>query len=215
MLRILGRRNSFNVQKVMWLVGELDLPHTHVPAGGSFGLTQTPEFLAMNPHGRVPVIEDAGTVVWESHAVLRYLAAQYGGPAWWPEAAATRSQFDRWMDWSQATLHPAFINEVFWTFYRTPEAQQDAARIARGVARCGELFSLLERWLEGRSYMEGETLSLADITVGTPLYRYFALEIERPALPRLEAYYARLQARPAYATHVMVPFDELKGRQGF
>jgi glutathione S-transferase len=78
MLKVWGRRSSFNLQKVMWLVGELGLPHEHIPAGGDFGLNDTPEFLAMNPHGRVPVIDDDGTVVWESQTILRYLAAKYG-----------------------------------------------------------------------------------------------------------------------------------------
>jgi glutathione S-transferase len=78
MLKVWGRRSSFNLQKVMWLVGELGLPHEHIPAGGDFGLNDTPEFLAMNPHGRVPVIDDDGIVVWESQTILRYLAAKYG-----------------------------------------------------------------------------------------------------------------------------------------
>ena len=94
MLTIWGRRNAFNVQKVLWLAGELDLPHGHVPAGGDFGGLDDPAFRAMNPHGRVPVIDDGGTVVWESHAILRYLAARDG--RLWPAGPAARSQADRW-----------------------------------------------------------------------------------------------------------------------
>src|SRR5262245_62964304 len=114
MLKVWGRRSSFNVQKVMWLVGELGLPHAHIPAGGSFGGLDTPEFRAMNPHGRVPVIDDAGVVVWESHAVLRYLAARYGRPRFWSDDPAARSHADRWMDWSQTRLQPDFLMGVFW-----------------------------------------------------------------------------------------------------
>lgn len=106
MLTVWGRRSSFNVQKVLWLVEELGLRHQHIPAGGSFGGLDTPAFLAINPHGRVPVIDDGGTVVWESHSILRYLAARYGDARWWPEDAAERSTADRWMDWSQTTLQP-------------------------------------------------------------------------------------------------------------
>ena len=97
MLKVWGRRNSFNVQKVMWLIGELDLPHEHINAGGSFGLVNEPAFLAMNPHGRVPVIADDGSVIWESHAILRYLAATYGAGHFWQADAVSRSQWDRWM----------------------------------------------------------------------------------------------------------------------
>ncbi len=80
MLKIWGRRNSFNVQKVMWLISELGIVHQHISAGGKFGGLNTPEFLSMNPHGRVPCILDKETAVWESHAILRYLAARYGQP---------------------------------------------------------------------------------------------------------------------------------------
>src|SRR5579864_4377588 len=110
MLRIWGRRSAFNVQKVMWLLGELSLAYQHVEAGGSFGGLDAPEFLRMNPHGRIPVIDDNGVVVWESHAIIRYLAATYGAGRLWPEDAAARSHADRWMDWSLATLLPAFFD---------------------------------------------------------------------------------------------------------
>lgn len=91
MLSVWGRRSSFNVQKVMWLIGELGLKHQHIPAGGGHGIKDTQEFRAMNPHGKVPVINDNGVVVWESHSILRYLAASYGRPSFWNDDAAARS----------------------------------------------------------------------------------------------------------------------------
>src|SRR5689334_7448020 len=91
MLTVYGRKSSYNLQKVMWLVAELGLPHEHIELGGDFGGLDAPAFLAMNPHGRVPVIKDGDTVVWESQAILRYLAAMYGRPQFWAEDAATRS----------------------------------------------------------------------------------------------------------------------------
>jgi len=215
MLKVWGRRNSQNVQKVLWLAGELGLPHEHVPAGGAFGRLADPDFGALNPNRMVPVIEDDGVVVWESHAILRYLAATYGGDAWWPADPGERSGFDRWMDWAQAQWQPAFLSGVFWGFYRTPEAQRDAKAIARSLARCTELLQVVERQLVGRTYLTGDRLTLGDIPLGSCLYRYFELEIERPALPRVEAWYAELAARPAYREHVMLPFDDLKGRLAF
>ncbi|HVI87955.1 MAG TPA: glutathione S-transferase family protein [Dongiaceae bacterium] len=211
MLKVWGRRNSFNVQKVMWLIGELDLPHEHIDAGGSFGLVNEPAFLAMNPHGRVPVIEDNGTAIWESHAILRYLAATYGAGHFWQADAVSRSQWDRWMDWSQASLHRDFL-DLFWSFYRTPEPQRDWNLIKTHLKLTQEHYALLDRHLAGRRFMVGDTLSLADITIGATLYRYFELEIERSPLPHLEAWYASLCRRPAYRQHVMVPFGELRGR---
>lgn len=211
MLKVWGRRNAFNVQKVMWLIGELGLEHEHIPVGGAFHGLDAPQFLAMNPHGRIPVIDDDGVVVWESHAILRYLAARYGGSRIWFDDAAARSYPDRWMDWSQTTLQPAFLDGVFLAYYRTPEAQRNWPAIHAGVARCAQLYELLDRWLEGRQFLLGDEFSLADIPAGTTLYRYFELDTERPAIPNVGAWYARLRERPAYREHVMIPFEDLKG----
>jgi glutathione S-transferase len=215
MLEVWGRRSSANVQKVLWLVGELDLPHDHVPAGGNFGGLDAPEFLALNPHGKVPVIRDGSVVVWESHAILRYLAATYGAGRFWSAEPAARAPVDGWMDWAQTALQPAFLGGVFWAFYRTPPAQRDEAAVAAALDRTHRLLSLVETQLAGRSFVTGEALSLADMAIGTHLFRYFELKIDRPSLPRLEAWYDRLRERPAYREHVMVPFEELEGRLAF
>jgi len=212
MLTIWGRKSSFNLQKVMWLVGELQLAHRHIEAGGQFGGLDTPEFRAMNPHGKVPVIEDDGVVVWESHAILRYLAARYARGSFWQDDPAERSLSDRWMDWSQTTLQPDFLSGVFWGFYRTPQAQRDLAAIKNKVALCSRHFALLDRHLADRAFMLGDALTLADIPIATNLYRYFNLDIDRPSVPNVEAWYRRLQDRGAYRQHVMVPFQELYGR---
>ncbi|SMF65361.1 glutathione S-transferase [Tistlia consotensis] len=215
MLKVWGRRSSFNLQKVLWLVGELELAHEHIPAGGSFGRLDEPDFRALNPHGRVPVIDDGGLAVWESHAILRYLAARYGRGRFWSDDPAERAPVDGWMDWSQTALQPAFLTGVFWGWYRTPEPQRDRAAVSRSLARCAELFDRLDRQLAGRPFLLGGALSLADVTAGTHLYRYFELEIERPSLPNVEAWYRRLQERPAYREHVMLPFGELRGQLAY
>ncbi|CAA2138884.1 glutathione S-transferase family protein [Hyphomicrobium sp. ghe19] len=213
MLKVWGRRNSLNVQKVMWLVGELNLSHEHIAAGGDFGKLDTPAYLAMNPHGRIPTIDDEGHAVWESHAILRYLAARYGKDRFWSDDAFERSNYERWMDWSATTLQPAFLNDVFWAFYRTPDAERDWSIINRGVEQSAKHFGLLDRWLQGKEHMLGESLSLADITTGALLFRYYGIEIERPSLPNVEAWYERLKARPAYREHVMVAFNDLYGKR--
>jgi glutathione S-transferase len=212
MLTVWGRHSSFNLQKVMWLLGELGIEHRHVQAGGEFGGLDTPEFRAMNPFGRVPVIDDDGTIVWESHAILRYLAARYGHGRFWSDDPGERSQADRWMDWSQTALQPDFLVGVFWGFYRTPEPERDWPAIEPKIARCAQHFRLLDDVLANRRFLCGNTLTLADIPAGTSLYRYFELEIERPSVPNVEAWYRRLQERRAYREHVMVPFSELRER---
>ncbi len=211
-LKIWGRRSSFNIQKVLWLVGELGLSHQHIPAGGDHGGLDDPSFLAMNPHGRVPVINDDGVVVWESHAILRYLAARYGGPAWWPETPAARVVADGWMDWAQTALQRDFLTGVFWGWYRTPEAQRDNRAVEVALSACARHFKLLDKILTDRPFLSGDAIGLADIPAGTHLYRYSELEIDRPKTPNVEAWCARLQERAAYRDAVMVPFDEMKGR---
>jgi glutathione S-transferase len=212
MLKVWGRRNSFNVQKVLWLIGELGLAHEHIPAGGDFGRLDEPGFRALNPHGRVPVIQDGDLAVWESHAILRYLAACYGGIEFWSDDPAERSYVDRWMDWAQAELQPALLDGIFWGYYRTPEAQRDWPAIRRSLRLCDRLFGMIDTVLSSRAFLIGNSLSLADIPAGTSLYRYFELDIERPPLPNVTAWYGRLKQRPAYREHVMIPFLDLRGR---
>jgi glutathione S-transferase len=215
MLKIWGRKNSINVQKAMWAVGELGLTHERIDAGGPFGGLDTEEFRAMNPNARVPVIDDDGAIVWESQVIVRYLAAKYGDGGIWPSDPVARAQSDQWMEWTTTDLQPAFIGGVFWNFYRTPEPQRNWNAIRQGIARSAILFRLLDRHLADKNFIAGDTLTIGDIAAGTQCYRYFELEIDRPAIPNVEAWYDRLQERPAYREHVMVPFDDLRGKLSF
>jgi glutathione S-transferase len=215
MLKVWGRANSINVQKAMWAIGELGIEHERIDAGGIFGGLDTPRFRAMNPNARVPVIDDDGAIVWESHAIVRYLAAKYGAGSLWPSDPAERSLSDRWMDWTIADLQPAFVGGVFWNFYRTPAERRNWPAIRQAVSRSAALFQLLDRHLEGRVFLAGDRPTIGDIAAGAQLYRYFQLEIERPALRHVEAWYGRLRERPAYRQHVMIPFDDLRGRLEF
>ena len=208
MLKIWGRRNSFNVQKVMWLVGELGLEHQHIDAGGSFGGLDRPEFLQMNPHGRVPVVDDDGITVWESHSIIRYLSAKYGPGSFWIDEPVQRSFADRWMDWTLATLQPDFM-DLFWGFYRPKNAI--GRRSTRWSPDVPDTFGCY-RHLAGKCGLAGNRLTMADIPAGTAPYRYFELEIDHPAVPNVTAWYERLQLRTPYRQHVMIPFDDLRGR---
>ena len=215
MLKVWGRRSSFNVQKVMWLVDELGLAHEHIDAGGKFGGLDAPEFLAMNPHGKVPVIDDDGTIVWELQAILRYLAARHGGARWWPEDPLSGHWPNCWMDWSATALQPDFLMGVFWGSIAHRRHSAICLRSARKSQTCASHFRLIDRILHDRHHLLGDALTLADIPAGSALFRYFELEIERPDLPNVQAWYGRLQARPAYRAHVMIPFDELRGRLAY
>ena len=162
--------------------------------------------------GRVPVIVDGETTVWESHAILRYLAARYGAGRFWSDDPAARSQWERWMDWAQASLQPDFLTGVFWGFYRTPAAQRDMRAVEDKIRHCTRHFQLLNTILAEGAFLLGDRLPLADIPAGTHLYRYFGLDIARPRVPNAERWYRTLAERPAYRAHVMVPFGDLFGR---
>jgi glutathione S-transferase len=209
MLKIWGRATSSNVQKAMWAVGELAIPHERVDVGGKFGGLETPAYRAMNPNALVPTLQDGDLTVWESHAIVRYLAAQYGQGRLWPADAKARARSDKWMDWVPNTLG-ADSWTVFGGLIRTAPSKQNKPAIADGAKRLGEKYATADRELASKPFISGDSLTIGDIPLGTSLYRYFTLPIARPSLPNLEAYYARLAARPAYATHVMVSYDELR-----
>tara|TARA_A100001037_G_scaffold54562_1_gene46894 strand:+ start:407 stop:1054 length:648 start_codon:yes stop_codon:yes gene_type:complete len=215
MLKVWGRQSSLNVQKVMWLVDELGVECEHTELGGSFGGLDEPSFRAKNPHGKVPVIEDGDTVVWESHAILRYLADAHGNETLYPREPAARAGVEQWIEWTQTMLLHDFLQGVFWGFYRTPEPDRNVPAVERSIRRCGRHVQVLDALLEGRQFLLGDSLTLADVPAGTCLYRYFNIEIERPKVPNVEAWYARLQERTPYQAQIMVPFGELYGRLAY
>jgi glutathione S-transferase len=162
-----------------------------------------PFYRKMNPNGRVPTIEDEGFVLWESNAIVRYLSAKHGNGTLWPNDLRQRADADRWMDWATSTLAPA-ITPVFWGLIRTPPEKRDPKAIEEGAKKLGEAFQVLEQSLDARDYVAGKSFTMGDIPLGAFVYRWYALEVKRPELSRVEAYYQRLQQRSAYKKHVML-----------
>ena len=213
-LKLWGRTNSSNVQKVAWLLAELGLPYEQINVGGKYGGLDTPAFLALNPFAKIPALQHGDTAIRESHTILRYLAATFATTpelaVLWPATPAQQAQIDAWLDWTLASLQPAFV-DLFVSFYRTPPAQHNLPQIEQALTRLNAHFSALDQQLAQRAFMAADTLTLADFGAGTVLHRYFTLDIQRPDLPHVSAWYQRLLARPAYATHVAVSFEELRG----
>lgn len=207
MITLWGRANSVNVMKVLWLLDELALPFHRIDAGGAFGRTTDPDYLAMNPNATVPtLVMPNGWSLWESNAILRYLCrTQPGGNAFYPEAPEARADVERWMDWQLASLGEP-MRVLFWTFVRTPEAERDMAAVAKALSQANRLWGMLEAQLATRDYPAGP-FSIADMALGGFLHRWFSLPIERAEMPRLRAWYERLLERPAYRKHVAVPMS--------
>lgn len=201
MLTIWGRLNSHNVKKVVWLAEEIGLPYVRHDVGGAFGMDDA--YRAKNPNALIPTIEDDDLVLWESNAILRYMASRHGGTRWWPMDAAVRARADRWMDWQFGyadAQRGAFINLV-----RLPPDARDADAVARSATACARLMGILERQLGETAWLSGAHLGIGDIPMGVYAHTWFTLDIERPALPRVADWYERLRARPGYARRVMIP----------
>ena len=203
MLKVWGRTNSINVQKVMWTIAELGLAHEHVSVGGAFGGLDTDDYGAMNPNRRIPVLIDGDVTVWESNAVVRYLCATYSAGALWATDPGERSLADRWMDWQAATVAPDLII-AFLGLIRTPEAERDMTSINAAVGRLNGHMAILDAHLQQNAWVGGDVLSMGDIPVGALAYRWLNMPMDRPDLPAVSAYHARLAERPAFREHVMI-----------
>ena len=203
MLKVWGRKNSSNVRKVLWCAEELALPYNREEAGGAFGVVDSPEYRALNPNGRVPMIEDDGFVLWESNTIVRYLAARYGSDtSWYQLDVCVRAQADKWMDWTTSSFAGPF-RDLFWGILRTPAEQQDWVLINAASKHCAELLSLVDQALSQKPYLSGDEIGMGDIPLGSFIYAWFEMPIERPGMQHLEAWYERLKLRPAYRNAVM------------
>ncbi len=209
MITVYGRNTSSNVQPVIWLLSELNLPHKRIDAGGSFGGTDTPEYRKMNPMGLIPSLEDDDVTMFESQAIMRYIAGRHG-EEFWPTDPITRAPIDQWMEWAKTTIAPNVVYKVFWQLIRTPATNRDHAALEEAVLALRHIMFIADDQLSKNDWLAGDTMSLADISFGAQLFRYFTLPFERAELPALSAYYSRLTERPAYAEHVMVSYESLR-----
>jgi glutathione S-transferase len=203
-MKIWGRANSINVMKVLWCADECGLKYDREDVGMAYGGNDQKWYLDMNPNGVVPTIDDGGRIIWESNSCVRYIAAKYAAGTLWPNDPGQRSEADRWMDWQLSTISEP-MRQIFWGLVRTPAEKRDMAAIKKAAVDAGKLWARLDQKLEGRLYVAGQHLTMGDIPVGCFVHRWYALDVERPELRNVRAWYERLKARPAYAKHVMPP----------
>jgi len=203
-LTLWGRKNSINVMKTVWCLDELGLPFERIDVAGEFGIRNAPEYPTLNPNLTVPTLRDGEFVLWESNVIVRYLSEKHGKGTLFPAEPERRWLAEQWMDWMQTRLNPP-MSIILRQLVRTPPAERDLAAVEAAQKSATEAWQIMEAHLASRPYMTGDTFTMGDIPVGAAVYRWYAFAIERPALPHVEAWYERLQAREPYRTHVMLP----------
>ncbi len=201
MLKLWGRTNSVNVKKVLWMLDEIGIPYDRTEAGMEHGVVNTPEYRAMNPNSRVPTIQDGAFVLWESNSILRYLAMKHGS-ALYPADPAARASADRWMDWQLSTLSGAERN-LFWGMVRTPPETRDMAAVMAGMKAGGACWAMVEAHMakHGGPYLDGTTMTIADIVLGCYARRWFGPEVRvegMPHFPALTAWYSAISEQPGF-----------------
>jgi glutathione S-transferase len=203
-----GRASSSNVMKVLWTLDELGLDYQRIDAGGAFGRTRDPEYRAMNPMGLVPTLqEDDGWSVWESNAIARYLCnAHAPDSTLYPAAPRPRAEVETWMDWSLAHIVAPMV-VIFFTHIRLKENERDWSAEKKAREDCARLWKIVDAKVAGQRFLCGDHVTLADISMGCWVHRWFSLPIERPDPPNLARYYEALKTRPGFTTHVALPLE--------
>jgi len=204
MIKIWGRTDSSNVQKVLWCCAELGIEYERIDLGGKFGGNKERAYLEINPNGLVPTIQDGDFILWESNSIMRYLNEKYGQGRLLPSTLEGRANANRWMDWQLSVLNPAIV-PLFWSLIRTPEDKRDPKLVQSAMDKTRAAWQMVENQLAHGAFIAGDHLSLGDIPLGVWAHRWFNLPIERPNLTRIDAWYKRLCERPPYRKHIMIP----------
>jgi glutathione S-transferase len=204
MLKIWGRASSSNVQKVLWCCAEIGLEYERTDWGGPFGGNQDAEYLRLNPNGLVPTVIDGDLVMWESNTICRYLCATRNGDQLYPRDPAARTHVERWMDW-QLSVMATPMSVLLMQLVRAAPEMRDPAAAEAARRRALAAWTIVEEALSNQPYLAGDHLSLAEIVMGTQIYRWFTFAIERPELPNLRAWYQRINERPGFKTHIVSP----------
>ena len=203
-LKVWGRLSSVNVQKAMLCVEELGLTYERIDAGLSFGIVDTPAYRAKNPNGLVPVIEDDGFVLWESNAIVRYLAAKHAAGSMWPADPRARADADRWMDWQTTALQPAMV-QAFYHLVRLPPEKRDPSAVAPSRERGEACVEILEAALAGKEFVTGDVLTIADIALAPAIHRWLNMPMERVKRTNVERWYGEIMRRPAARQVLQLP----------
>jgi glutathione S-transferase len=204
MITVYGRRSSSNVQKVLWTLGELNIPFARETVGGGFGGTRDAAYRAMHPMGLVPVIRDGGITMFESNAIVRYLAARYREGTFRPSDSKQLAAAEQWMEWQAVNIWP-HVSLIFMNLVRVPEAQRNRAAMEAAEKNLADNLPVADAVLSKQPWFAGDHFTMADIVLGCIMWRYSQLEFKKPDVPHLMGWFETLKQRSAYREWIMVP----------
>jgi glutathione S-transferase len=194
-LRILGRVTSINVRKVLWALDELSLGYEREAWGMPIRDPKVPEFLALNPNGQVPVFIEGEFVLWESNAILVYLAEREG--VLLPQHLESRALALQWLTWQATELNPPWGYALNALVRKTP-GYDDPAKITESMHQWGAKMAILEAQLEqGTRFVVGDEFTIADIALALSVHRWMSVPADKPSFPAVEDYYQRMMSREA------------------
>ena len=202
-LTLWGRINSINVQKALWCLHEIGEPFERIDAGREFGINDTAAYRAMNPNGLVPTLRDGDFVLWESNAIVRYLAMKFSRGVLAPTDPYVFASADRWMDWQQTTFNPV-LGPAFHGLVRLP-GSRGAEEIEQSLTQTEAAMAILNAHLAGREFLAGDAFSMAEGVIGPTVHRWLNMPVAREPRPAVEAWYARLMRRPAAQEAFVLP----------
>ena len=206
MFKIWGRITSINVRKAVYAAQELGLDFERIDAGGVFGIVKTPEYIALNPNSVVPTLVEGDFVLWESNVIVRYLCAKHSLGKLYPTDLQERFNAERWMDWQQTTFSPSG-RDAFWQLIRVPEAERDMKKVEASIASTEVLLDRLENHLSHNVFVAGANMTMADIPLTCEVHRWYGLPIPHKPRPIIEAWYAKMLARPGAKNVLTLPLS--------
>lgn len=204
MITVLGRRSSINVQKVLWALAEAGVGFERETVGGSFGGNDTKEFRKLNPMGLVPVFRDGRFTLFESNAIMRYVARKYGRGSLAPRGTRAFGLAEQWVEWTGSTLAPP-VGTIFWNKVRLPPEQFNAEAVKQAEKLAVANFKIANRILGKKPFVAGKHFSYGDIPLGAFYWRYHSIEPDRPAFPNLDRWFASLMERKPFQDWIKVP----------
>ena len=195
MLKVYGTSMS-RAGRALWAAEELGVKFEHIPVAIADGSTRKPEHLRLNPNGHIPVIDDDGTILWESMAINLYLAEKYGKAPFWPSNAADRARVYQWSFWGMTEAEPHLI-AVFRNRMMLPKEQRNEQAATDALESLKAPLKVLDEHLKGRPHLLGSDYTIADLNVASVLLLAPMIGVEMSGVPAVRAWLEKCLARPA------------------